>query len=232
MATTPTKPTSAETGGTQASVGINILSNIATAALNTQAFEAQAEADTTARIANMDNVLSTYEYNAYKLEENYNLLDSMFADKVSERALQGMKDLATMKAAAAETGTIGGSTAEAVNQARVDEMFDIAIINSKRKTALGGILRQKESSRMNAINSFKSLATGGLNVKANAMLSGLAGATNSLGSLLSTMPNSVRADMFGMDTNGRNKPTAIGSRPDSSSVPLENMWDTNNNYLF
>lgn len=219
------KPTSTQTNTAQANIGIQVLGNIASNILSTNAFEAQIEADTNARIANMDNQLTNYEFTAHKLKEDHRLLDSMFADKISERALQGMKDLSTMKAAAAETGTTGGSTGEAVMQTRVDEMFDIAIINSKRKSALGGILRQGETSKMNAINSFKSLASGGVNIKANGLLSGLAGATNALGSILSTMPNSVRAEMFGSDTTGGNADAFVRQpRTDSAALGTQDYY--------
>jgi len=197
-----TKPTSAEIGFTQANIGIQTISGIANSIIQTNAFETQIKAQSDAAIANMDNQLTAYEYSAYKLEEDYKALDSMFADKISERSLQGMKDFATMKAAAAETGTAGGTTTEAINQAKVDEMFDVAIINSKRKASLGGILRQQETARMSAINAFESLSSGGVNVNANPILSGLAGATNALGSLLVTMPSSVSADIFGVSTTG------------------------------
>ncbi len=199
-----TEPTSTSTGAAYANIGIQTLGNIASSIVQTNAFEKQLKAQTDAKIANMDNILTSYEFSAFKLAEDYDALDSAFADKISERSLQGMKDFATMKAAAAETGTTGGSTFEAINQAKVDEMFDTAIINSKRKSALGGILRQRETSKLDAINSFKSLASGGTNVSANSMLAGLAGATNILGSLLMTMPKSVSTDIFGMDTTGGN----------------------------
>lgn len=192
--------TIAENNSAQASAGISIVSSIAGSILQTQAFEAQLEADTEARISNIGNTLASYELNAVKLSEDHDLLDSMFADKISERTLQGMKDFSTMKAAAAETGTSGGSTGEAVNEAFVNEMFDVALINQQRKQSLGGITRKAEIAKQNAVNTFKSLASGGVNVKANAMLAGLGGASNTLGSLLSTMPLAVRADMFGMET--------------------------------
>lgn len=202
--------TNTDKNATYANIGIQTLGNIATSINNSKAFENQLKAQTDSAIANMDNVLTSYEFSAFKLNEDYKALDSMFADKVSERSLQGMKDFATMKAAAAETGTVGGSTAEAINQTKVDEMFDVAIINSKRKAALGGILRQRETSRMSAINSFKSLSSGGVNVRANSILAGLSGASNTLGSLLSTMPRSVSADIFGMNTTGGNASTLVG----------------------
>jgi len=192
--------TQADKNFSTANVGISAVSSIYGSILQTQAFEAQVKADTEARVANIDNQLASYELNAYKLEEDYALLDSMFADKISERTLQGMKDFATMKAAAAETGTYGGSTAEAVGEAFVNEMFDVALINQQRQSSLGGIMRKSEAAKQNAVNSFKSLASGGMSVKANSLLAGVGTGVGVLGNMLSSMPESVRADMFSMDT--------------------------------
>jgi len=199
--------TKADSNFSMASAGISAVSSVYGSILQTQAFEAQIKADTEARIANIDNQLASYELNAYKLDEDYKLLDSMFADKVSERTLQGMKDFATMKAAAAETGTYGGSTAEAVGEAFVNEMFDVAIINQQRQSSLGGIMRKSETAKQNAVNSFKTLASGGMNVKANAMLAGVGTGVGVLGNMLSSMPESVRAEMFSMDTTA--EPVAV-----------------------
>lgn len=146
------KPTSADYGTAYASAGVSVLTSIAGAFLSVNAFESQMRAQTDAKIANMENIVSNYEYEAYKLQEDIALMDSMFADKVSERALQGMKDYATMKAASAETGTSGGSTNEAVIQAHADTAFDLAIINQKRRASKYGAVKQQEKSKMDAIN--------------------------------------------------------------------------------
>jgi hypothetical protein len=181
------------------SAGIQALGNIASAMANVSAFKAQVEADTKARIANMNNVMDSFEYNSYKLKEAHTILDSQFSDKVSERLLKSMKDTATARLMAAESGGSGGDIESGL---QADEMFDVAVINSQRQRALGDIYSQREMARMNAVNQVKSLATGGVNVKANGLVSAMSGATNSLGSLLMTMPESVRVEMFGMNTQG------------------------------
>lgn len=182
-----------------ASAVISSLGSIATAYSTVEAFKAQIDADTKARIANMNNVMDSYEYTEYKLKEAYNSLDEQFADKVSERLLQSMKDVATARAMSAETGAISGDVEAGLE---ADKMFDLAVINSQRSRALAGIFAQKEEASMNAANQIKSLASSGYNVRANSLVSAMSGATSALGSLLTTMPNDVRAELFGFDTSG------------------------------
>lgn len=207
-----TKPSQAGLNYTYANAGISAVSSIASAVVNTQAFKAQVEAQTDAKIANMHNVMDTYEYTQYKLAEDIQRLDSAFSDKVSERALEGMKNIARAKAASAETGTSGGSTSEAIAQVKTDELFDVGVINAQRNSTLTSILAQKETSKMNAVNQLKTLASGGLNYKANMFVSALGGASNALGNLLATMPKDVAVDVFNFNTSGVN-PDVMQSKP-------------------
>lgn len=200
--TSPAAPQNgASSGATMIGVssGIQAIGNIASAISNVNAFKAQVEADTKAKISNMNNIMDSFEYRSYKLEEAYNSLDSQFSDKVSERLLQSMKDVATARLMSAESG---GTTGDIESGLSADEMFDVAVINSQRRRALGDIYSDRETSRMNAVNQVKSIASGGVNVRANSLVSAMSGATNSLGSLLATMPNDVRVEFFGMNTSG------------------------------
>lgn len=193
------KATSSDMNLGYANAGISVINSIAGAMLSTRAFEAQIKAETDAKIANMGTVMSNYEYEAVKLKEDFAIMDDMFANKVSERSLQAMKDYATMRAAAAETGTSGGSTDEAVIQAHADAAFDIAIINHKRRVSSYGAVKRSEKSNMDAINALTALASGSTNVESNSLLAGLAGFSSALGGIMSTMPKSVTAEMFSFD---------------------------------
>lgn len=195
------KPTGADYGLSYANAGISVVQSIAGALLSTRAFETQLKAVNDNKIANMNTVMNNYEYESAKLNEDYALMDSMFADKVSERTLQGMKDFATMKAASAETGTTGGSTNEAVIQAHADTAFDIAIINQKRRSASYGAVKKMESSKLDAINAIESLASGNISFEANAFLDGVSGFSAALGGLVSTMPKNVTAEILGFGLN-------------------------------
>lgn len=185
---------------TMANAGISALSSIAGAVLSTQAFKAQLRAKTDASIANMNNLVNSYEYEAYKTKENELTLDAMYADKISETTLNSMKKMAYAKAAAAETGTSGGSTSEAVLQHQVDLQFDIAKINQDRKLAKISLLRKAEASRINLENQLDAIARNQIQVNGNLFLAGLAGATASLGGILSNAPDSVKTELFGYKT--------------------------------
>jgi hypothetical protein len=195
------KPTGSETGTAYANMGVSVINSIAGAMLSTRAFEAQIKAETDSKIANMGTIMSNYEYEAVKLKEDFAIMDDMFANKVSERSLQAMKDFATMKAAGAETGTSGGSTDEAIIQAHADSAFDIAIINHKRRVASFGAVKRSEKSNLDAVNALTALASGGTNVESNNLLAGLAGFSSALGGIMSTMPKSVTAELFDFSTN-------------------------------
>ena len=210
---TPSGEKAANTAGQNyvyATAGISALSSLVGASLSIRAYKSQAEAQTNAKIANMDSILSTYEYTAYKTQEESRYIDSLYADKVSESTLDTMKKASMAKAAAAETGTSGGSTDEAIMQRYVDGQFNVAIINNERMTAKRSAFNQAEASRQNAINQFKTLASGGVSNNASALVSGLSGFSTALGGLLTTMPADVRASMFGDTTSGLNgKSSAI-----------------------
>lgn len=197
-----TAPTQADINMGYASAATSAITSIAGAFLTVSAFESQMKAQTDAKIANMQNVVTNYEYEAYKLKEDIALMDSMFADKVSERSLQAMKDFATMKAASAETGTSGGSTDEAVIQAHADSAFDIAIINQKRRASKRNAVKQQEKSKMEAIQALEALKSGGIDYESNALFSGLSGFSSALGNILTTMPDSVKADVFDFNIQG------------------------------
>jgi len=199
---TTSTATSAETNLAYGNIGLSAINSIASAYLTTKAFEQQLEAKTESQLKNMENQVNSFELNAFKLKEDMAVLDDAFANKVSDRMLQSMKDTATMRAAAAETGTTGGSTDTAVLQATVDANFDIAIINAKRKEGNRQGLRKHEQAQQQAINNIRSIASDKTTVKSNALFAGLAGFSSATGALLSTMPKSVLIDMFGMDNVG------------------------------
>ena len=202
--TTGTTPSVAGMNFTAASAGIQAIGSIASAISNVNAFKAQLQAQTDAKIANMNNVMDSYTYKQVKLQDELNLLDNAFADKASERALDGMKSLAMAKAAAAETGTSGGTTQQAITQVKTDELYDIGVINAQRRNALRNVLSQKEASKLEAVNAFKTITSGGVNYKANIFASALGGASNALGNILSTMPKDVALDVFNLNSTGAN----------------------------
>lgn len=206
-----TKPTGADYGLTYANVGISAITNIAGALLSVKAFESQIKAQTDNKIANMNNIMDNYEYESYKLQEDITAMDALFADKISERALQGMKDFATMKAASAETGTSGGSTDEAVIQAHADMAFDVAIINQKRRLSNLGAIKTMEKSKMDTVSAIESLASGMVDYESDSFLAGLAGFSSGLGGVLSTMPRNVAAEVFSFDMNA-NKVDVMASK--------------------
>ncbi len=74
-----------------ANAGISAIGNIASSLLSVSANKAQIEAQTKATLTNMNNVLTSYEYTAVKLKQEWEKLDSMYADKISASTIDTMK---------------------------------------------------------------------------------------------------------------------------------------------
>ena len=180
--------------------GIQSIGAIGGAYANTKAYKDTERAKTNSIISNIGRELATFEYESSMLKQDMANLDSMFADKVSERELQAMKDEATLRAGSAETGTSGGTTSMAVQEAFMTEALDIGLINAERDKALSGTLGNLESGRMSVDNITSSLAsestayTGGL--LESLVLGGISGGSG----LISSLPTNVVAKGFGFET--------------------------------
>lgn len=180
--------------------GVSALTSVLNAYASSKTFEKKLELDTQNRVSNMNSLMTSFKYNEYKLEEQYIALDSAFSDKVTDRTLQGMKEIARAKAIQAETGAGGISSQEAIHQNLVDEVFDVAVINNERKKALSGLLSKQEELEMQTEQELVRLATPAIQSYNNSWLSGLSGATSTLGGLLKTMPPNVLTEIFDYNT--------------------------------
>ena len=207
----PSAPTSGEKGLAYASAGISAIGSIATAFLTIGAFESKLKADTEYRKANMDNVLTSYEYEANKNKEDVAMLKDTYANKITERSIKGMEDLATAKTMGAETGASGTVRDEANADTKAKEMMDVAIINQNKNNAIRGVLSKSDKARVEASNKFKEFASGTTSVSANSILAAMGGFSDTLGSLLVSMPESVSSQMFSFD-NGGQAPSINNSR--------------------
>lgn len=208
-------PTQAELDYSYATSGMSAINSIMSSMATTQAFKDIETAKTDRIVANIGNTMDAYEYNAYQTKEDMKILDDAYADKVSARTLKGMQDMGRLKALQAESG---GSAKEVSLQAKVDTMFDVAVINTNRRNSKLGIAKRSNEAKMNAMNTVASLSSESVSVNGSALISGLAGATNAFGNILISMPDSVKADMFKVETS-----SGINGSQVASSIPY--TWE-------
>jgi len=198
--TTKVKSKNSSSGYAYASIGINTLSSIFSSMIGLSSFKSQLEADTRNKINNMERTVSAFEFESIKTKEAIESMDSFFADKVSARGLQAMKDEALLRAGSAETGTSGGSTEEAVKEAYMTEAFDVGIINADRNRQKASVLANLGIKEEGVYNQLDALTSGGVTLQNNALLSGLGSFASLTGSNLSALSLSQRGDLFGLNT--------------------------------
>ena len=179
-----------------AASGISTLSSIASVLGGVSSFKAQEEATTRNIISNIGRQMTTYEYEANRAKEDAALMDSMFADKMSARGLQAMKDEASLRAGAAETGTSGGTTEGAVREAYMNELLDAGIINSERQNSLGSILSGMEAKKLSIDNIVSSIGSEQTSFNSNSLLSGLSGGIGTLGATMGMLDKDSLAQLF------------------------------------
>ncbi len=187
-------------GAGYATLGINTLSGIASGYAETETFKNNLRADSDARISNIDLSLDGFELESVKAQQANRAMEDMFANKLSQRGLEAMKSEALLRTAAAETGTSGGSTNEAIDEAYLDSAMDSAIIRKNRDTTLTNALNAMDIKSASLENKLAMITSGMTSYNGNAAVAGLAGATSVLGTSLGQFSNADRNAIFQFDT--------------------------------
>lgn len=115
-------------GAGYASIATNTITSIMSSKAETSAFVANVNRMADAKTASMKSAVTSFELEQMKLGEQIDQLDEVMGEKLSARGLQALKDRAKLKAASAETGTTGGTTDYAIQEAYMTEHFDQANI--------------------------------------------------------------------------------------------------------
>lgn len=202
-ANVPDNVSSGAGGYSLVAAGISTLSGIVSDRMATQAFKDELNAKTNAAIQNVGNAITSFELQQIKNQENINNINEVLGDKLSERGLAAMKEASMLKAAAAETGTSGGTTDIAIREAFVNENMDKANIVAQARQSVRGILSAMDTSTVSMQHSIDSiLLGGGVSVNTNPFLSGVAGGLSTFTNTMSMLPSSEKASMFGIPTQG------------------------------
>lgn len=105
--------------------------------------------------ASMKATVQEYEFMASVNEQQMDAVDRVVGDKMSETGLKRLKDKASLRAAAAMSGTVGGTTNAVIQEASIIEMMDNAVIianGRQEKAALGQKIQGQYLSAQNRIN--------------------------------------------------------------------------------
>lgn len=185
--------------------GISALSGVFSDEMATQQFKAQLEAETNAAIQNAGNLVTSFELQQAQNRETINNINHILGDKLSERGLNAMKEASLLRAAAAETGTSGGTTDFAIKEAFINENMDKANLISAARQQQKSIFSAMNVSKLNVEHGIDSLLLGGgVNVGTNVALAGVAGGLTVAMNTLNLVPMSERVSAFGINTNGDN----------------------------
>jgi len=111
-------------------------------------------------INNIGAEVETFRWSQNIRKQQLQELNRAVGDKMTERGVQAMETEARLRAAAAETGTAGGTTAIAVQDAYMKEALDMAAIARQGEVSKVSMFRQLQAERMSMSNRIQSLASG------------------------------------------------------------------------
>jgi len=181
---------------------ITALGGVASGFQETSAFKAELKAKTDAAIQNVGNAVTSFELQQVKNAEQVDNINHVLGDKLSERGLTAMKEESLLKAAAAETGTSGGTTSMAIKEAFINENMDKANIISSARQQTKSILTSMDMATLGIQHTIDStLLGGGVNIGTSSVWAGISGGLTNATQTLSMIPMSERVDAFGITTS-------------------------------
>ena len=182
--------------------GISTISTILSGAAATSAFKTQVNARADASIASMRLALTSYELEQMKTAEQIDGLNHVLGDKLTARGLQAIQNRAMLKTASAETGTVGGTTAIAVQEAFMAEHFDQANIIAESRNKQKALMTQMDLGTVRLQSDLDAMASGMPAMDSNPMLTAIHGGLNVFTETLGLMPTAEKVDLFGIKPTG------------------------------
>lgn len=186
----------ADNTGIYTAASVSALGSIAHGFADTSSFKSQLNSILNAKIANMRLTTTNYELEQQFMSQQIEDINEVLGDKLSERSLQAIKNEAILKAAAAETGTSGGTTAIAVMEAKMAEQFDRGNIIADIKNQQKQIMRQMDVSTQRLKSDLAGLSSGIPTVGKNSLVAGLAGGLGAFSNILGMMSDSQKSSLF------------------------------------
>lgn len=153
---TATKESSGGYGATAISAVGTVVSTLISVAAKKDAIEQKTKESLRA----MDATVAEFEFMASVNDQQMQAVDTVVGDKMSQTGLERLKNKASLKAAAAMTGTSGGTTNAVVQEASIIEMMDNAVIVAQGRQQKTALSQKIQGQYMSAQNRLANLAAG------------------------------------------------------------------------
>ena len=108
----------------------------------------------------MKATVEEYEFMASVNEQQMDAVERVVGDKMSETGLKRLKDKASLRAAAAMSGTVGGTTNAVIQEASIIEMMDNAVIIANGRQQKAALSQKIQGQYISAQNRINNLAAG------------------------------------------------------------------------
>lgn len=168
------------------------------------------EARSKARVDSMESVIQSMQLEGNMLVEQLEATDRVLGDKMTARGIQAMKDEARLRAAAAETGTSGGTTDAVIQEAYMTQALDNANLISQNRTERANIKNRITSSLFGYNQKIQSMASGLSVSDSNSAISGVLGAMTGYQQYRSYLSDEDKQDMATSWTNAFSTETKRG----------------------
>lgn len=205
----PSKPNSAYTSGPQskqassglstagyASLGIGAVSGILSSLSSSKANIENIKSKNNAAIQAIQDEVAAFKAQASIIDSQDLQLDQQLFNKMSQRGLEALKAEARLRAAAAETGTTGGTTDVAVGQAWVDFARDAALITSEAKEQKLNLSRRLDTYSLSSKHKISEYASAGSSFMKPSYLSSFSATASGLLKGYSMLGESDREKLF------------------------------------
>ncbi len=108
----------------------------------------------------MTATVEEYEFQASINQQQMDAVDRVVGDKMSKTGLEALKNKASLRASAAMTGTSGGTTENAIQEASIIEMMDNAVIVAQGREQKNQLSQRIQGQYLAAQNRLGNLAAG------------------------------------------------------------------------
>ena len=154
-----------DTQGSQVSDGysteaLSAITTTASTLMNLAAKKSEMDFKNKQVIGAMKGEAAEYEFMASVADQQMEEVDRMVGDKMTAVGLKRLKDTARLKAAAAMSGTAGGSTNSVINEAAMIEQMDKAVLVAMGRQQKRAIGRKLEARRISTDNRLINLENG------------------------------------------------------------------------
>ncbi len=149
----------------------------------------------------MENEVEAYKYNVNITSQQIQDLDRAVGDKLTERGMEAIKTEARLRAGAAETGTSGGTTTMAIQDAYMQEHLDQDVIMRQGDASKTEVFRNMSAEKFGFTQRLTSIADSMMSPE-KAGLSMLSTFTSSAVSGISMLGQEGKEDFFNLSGEG------------------------------